>query len=176
MGSDKMNLEVAGEALWRRQARVLREAGAERVLLIRRPGQGLPEGITTRRDLYANSGPLAGLQAALVGAAEPWIAVLAVDMPGIDAAWFRWLGGFCGPGIGVMVGGAEGFEPLAAIYPREALAEITGRLQRRDLALQRLARNLAESGRLRVLPVSANAAGRTANLNTPGQFVRWSVV
>jgi len=176
MGSDKLSLELAGEPLWRRQTRVLRAAGAERVLLVRRPDQPLPAGGWGGRDVYANSGPLAGLQAALIGAVEPWAAVLAVDMPGIGPDWFNWLRGFCRPGSGAIVRQPGGFEPLAAIYPREALAEATARLQRRELALQRLVANLAESGRLSVVPVPAAWSGRTANLNTPAEFVRWSVV
>jgi len=176
MGSDKMNLEIAGEPLWLRQTRVLREAGAERVLLVRRPGQAVPDGIAVGRDRYMDSGPLAGLHAALLGAADPWVAVLAVDMPGIDAAWFRWLGSFCRPGTGAVVRQADGFEPLAAIYPRKALPEITARLQRRDLSLQGLAGSLAQAGRLHVLAVPANSAARTANLNTPLEIVRWAVV
>jgi len=170
MGSDKFDLGVAGEPLWRRQAAVLRAAGAERVALVRRPGQATPEGAICWRDLYSGAGPLAGLHAALARLTEPWMAVLAVDMPGIDAGWFRWLAGFCRPGVGAMARHAEACEPLAAIYPRGALPEVTARLQRKDLSLQRLASSLARTGRLRLVPLPTAMRGRVRSLNTPEQL------
>src|SRR5688572_12672293 len=82
MGSDKALLRLGGEALWRRQVRVLRRAGAEPVAVIRREGQaGLGRGAKVLQDMFIGAGPLAGLHAALAAAEGSWVAVLAVDMP-----------------------------------------------------------------------------------------------
>ena len=166
MGSDKSEIVFQGEPLWRRQIGILREAGAEEVVLVRRPGQSVPAGVTCLRDSAVDAGPLAGLHAALAPGSAPFIAVLAVDMPGIDAAWFRWLLASCRPGAGAMGSHGEICEPLAAIYPAEAFAEIAARLERRDLSLQRLAVALAAAGRMTLLPLSPAAAAQTASVNT----------
>jgi molybdopterin-guanine dinucleotide biosynthesis protein A/aminoglycoside phosphotransferase (APT) family kinase protein len=173
LGSDKAEIRVGGEPLWSRQLRVLRDAGASPVALVRRPGQPSPQGVRVLRDLVDGAGPLAGLHAALASGPGPWIAVLAVDMPGIGPAWFRRLLGFCRPGCGAMARHAEACEPLAAIYPAEAMAAVTERLRRRDLSLQGLARELAASGRMMLVPLSAAEAPGAGSLNTAAQLASW---
>jgi molybdopterin-guanine dinucleotide biosynthesis protein A len=167
MGGDKAQLRVDGEPLWQRQVRVLRGAGAERVVLVRRRGQAPIEYPDCVLDVFADSGPLAGLHAALAIGGHPWVALLAVDMPGIDAAWFSWLRGFCRPGAGAIARHARSLEPLAAIYPGEALADITDRLDRRELSVRRFALGLAAAGRMAVVGLPAAETHRVASLNTP---------
>jgi len=167
MGRDKADVAVDGEPLWMRQVRVLRGAGAQRIVVIRRRGQAPIGAADCRLDVFARSGPLAGLHAALAIAGHRWVAVLAVDMPGIDPAWFVWLRGFCRPGVGAIARHAKALEPLAAIYPALAREEVAGRLARRDLSVRRLALELAAAGRMVVAPLAAGAVGRVASLNTP---------
>lgn len=167
MGRDKAEVRVEGEPLWKRQVRVLRGAGAERVLVIRRRDQAAIGPCDCRLDVYSRSGPLSGLHAALLVGGHRWVAVLAVDMPGIDAAWFAWLRGFCRPGVGAIARHAQALEPLAAIYPAQARAEVAGRLARRDLSVRRLALGLAAAGRMAVATLPAGASPRSASLNTP---------
>lgn len=167
MGRDKAKVILDGEPLWRRQVRVLRGAGAERIVLVRRRDQAPLGYADCRLDVFARSGPLAGLHAALGIGGHPWVAVLAVDMPGISPAWFSWLRGFCRPGAGAIARHAQSLEPLAAIYPAEARGEIAGRLARRDLSVRRLALGLAAAGRMAVVTLPAGAVGRVASLNAP---------
>jgi molybdopterin-guanine dinucleotide biosynthesis protein A/molybdopterin-guanine dinucleotide biosynthesis protein len=94
------------------------------------------------------------------------LGVLAVDMPEIDAAWFRWLSGFCRPGVGAVVRTTAGFEPLAAIYPREALAAVVSHLELGDGSLQHLVAALVEAQRLVVVPLPAGRQNCIINLNT----------
>jgi Molybdopterin-guanine dinucleotide biosynthesis protein A len=167
MGRDKAMLRVGGEPLWRRQVRVLREAGAEPVAVVRRVGQKALGGEAMLWDAWEDAGPLAGVEAALRAAKGRWVAVLAVDMPGIDAAWFRWLRGFCTAGCGAVVRHAEGSEPLAAIYPREALAVVSRRLRDGRRSMQELVTALARGRRVRLVQVTDADAGRWRNWNTP---------
>jgi molybdenum cofactor guanylyltransferase len=167
MGRDKAFVEVDGEPLWKRQVAVLRAAGALRVALVRRRGQeaiGYPDCLF---DAFVGCGPLAGIHAALGTGGHPLVAVLAVDMPGIDAAWFRWLRGSCGPGTGAVAVGPRGLEPLAAIYPAEAFPEVSARIARRDLSVQGLARGLAAEGMMAVVGLPAAYADRVSSLNAP---------
>jgi molybdopterin-guanine dinucleotide biosynthesis protein A len=167
MGRDKAQVVVDGDPLWRRQVRVLRGAGAERVVLIRRRDQPAIESADCRLDVFSCSGPLAGLHAALGIGGHPWVAILAVDMPGIDAAWFAWLRGLCRPGVGAVARHAQALEPLAAIYPAQARAEVAARLARRELSVRRLALGLAAAGHMAVAPLPAGSARLAASLNAP---------
>ena len=174
MGADKAELKLAGIPLWRRQEQVLWGAGADAVVLIRRPGQPAPVGLPCCRDTYPDVGPLAGLQAALSAGTAEQVAVLAVDMPGIDPGWFHWLLRFCRPGRGAMARHGEACEPLAAIYPIEALGEIEFRLRRGEHSLQSLALALATQGRLALVPLPAEFAPAVRSLNRPEDWEDFS--
>ena len=172
MGRDKAGLPHEGRPMWERQAGILRAAGAEPITFVRAPGQaplGLPDDLLLWHDIYTDAGPLAGLHAALSHTRTLLIAVLAVDMPRIDAWWYQWLGSYCGSNIGAMACRPDGrFEPLAAIYPRTALAEVTRRLGDADRSLQSLAAALMERHLLRNVPLPEGDLWRVTNWNTPG--------
>jgi molybdopterin-guanine dinucleotide biosynthesis protein A len=168
MGRDKAFLDAGGGPLWMRQVRVLRESGAERVVVARRRGQAPLPCSGCLFDVFAGSGPLAGLHAALSAAGgHAWVAVLAVDMPGVGPAWFARLRRFCRPGVGALARHSLSVEPLAAIYPREALGEVALRLGRRDLSVRRLALGLAAAGRMEVVTLAAAAAAAAESVNAP---------
>jgi molybdopterin-guanine dinucleotide biosynthesis protein A len=172
MGQDKALLTLDGEPLWLRQTHVLREAGAGIIGVVRQRKQtalALPPGIHLWHDAVIGAGPLAGLDAALSACETEWLAVLATDMPRIDAGWFQWLGGFCQAGCGAMARQPDGHEPLAAIYPRAALAEVTPRLQGGQRSLQPLADALIAAGRLTSVALPPAEVWRVANWNTPAQ-------
>jgi molybdopterin-guanine dinucleotide biosynthesis protein A len=176
MGRDKAQLTLNGEPFWRRQARILQRAGAGTVGIVRQPTQApldLPPGIALWHDSVADAGPLAGLHAALLHCTTEWLAVVATDMPAIDASWFQWLRGHCRPGCGAMVRHVNGdHEPLAAIYPRAALLEVTRRLAAGPRSLQSLADALIAAGQLTSLTLPPGDAWRTANWNTPAEANR----
>ncbi len=168
MGCDKAMLAWRGEPLWQRQRRVLREFGAAPVTIVRRRGQTqLGGNVPLLYDAIEGGGPLAGLHAALLACRTHLLAVLAVDMPQIDAAWFRWLRSFCRPGVGAVVYIPTGFEPLAAIYPREALGAVTSHLRSGDRSLQHVVTALVRTVRLVAVPLPASEWRRLMNWNTP---------
>jgi|GEM_PF-442287 len=173
LGRDKAEVSLHGEPLWRRQLGVLRAAGAMETVIVRRPGQTAPPGVACWRDSVVDVGPLGGLYAALVPQSAPWVAVLAVDMPGIDAAWFRWLAGFCHPGVGAMARHDAACEPLAAIYPAEALAEIQAHLDRQDYSLQRLAAALEAAGRMTLVSLPSDRKSCVVSINTAANLEFW---
>jgi molybdenum cofactor guanylyltransferase len=167
MGRDKADVRLGGEPLWKRQVRMLRQAGAARVVLVRRRDQA-PIGYgDVRFDVFSRAGPLAGLHCALGIGCDPWVAVVAVDMPGIDPAWFAWLMGFCRPGRGAVARHSQSLEPLAAIYPAGLAPEAAGRLARHDFSVRRFVLELAAAGRMEVVTLPAAAAGRAASLKEP---------
>jgi molybdopterin-guanine dinucleotide biosynthesis protein A len=173
MGRDKAALMIGEIPLWQRQVLLLQSAGAGVVGVVRRPGQpalGLSAQIPLWQDAVAGIGPLAGLHAALAACPTPWLAVVATDMPRIEAAWFQWLGGFCAPGRGAMAQRSDGtFEPLAAIYPQAALTEATQRLAGPDFSLQALAKSLVAQQCLASVPLPDADLWQVENWNTPAE-------
>lgn len=171
MGRDKATLAHEGRPLWARQAGVLRESGADPVAIVRAPGQaplGLSDDLLLWHDTAVGFGPLAGLHAALIHSRTMLVAVLAVDMPCIDAWWFQWLGSYCGSNVGAIACRPDGRrEPLAAVYPRSVLGEVTRQLAGPDRSLQALAAALLQRNLLRNVPLPAGELWRVANWNEP---------
>lgn len=176
MGRDKARIAWQGQPLWRRQMRILELAGADPVrLVLRRRQRSLGAPARELRDLRPDSGPLAGLEAALLALPDcAWVAVLAVDLPRIDSRWFTRLRRRCRPGVGVIARDAHGFEPLAAIYPQRALGVIGRRLGEGRLALQGLVSELVRRRWMISLRLSAADRRRLVNWNEPGDLGRAS--
>ena len=57
------------------------------------------------------------------------------------------------------------FEPLAAIYPQEALPNVQSALSGEDFSLQTLAGRLAAEGKLRVVSVTSQERNLFLNVN-----------
>lgn len=174
MGRDKATLLLASEPLWQRQVRLLRELGASPVGVVRRPGQpALDLDATTPLwlDTIADIGPLAGLHAALSHCPAEFLAVVATDMPRLDARWFEWLLAACDPGCGAVAQHPDGrYEPLAAVYPRAALASVARLAQQGPCALQTLLQDLREQHLMQALPLSPARAAHAISWNTPADY------
>jgi molybdopterin-guanine dinucleotide biosynthesis protein A len=145
MGSDKAFLEVDGEPLFCRQARILREAGAEPVLLSGRKGFDYrAAGVPVILDETPGLGPVGGILSALGNVKTQRLFVLAVDLPGMTSGFLRRLSTLSNrcviPHTGVH------WEPLAAIYTVEIGALARERIGRGQLALQGLAADLIRRG------------------------------
>ena len=173
MGRDKAGLIVGKEPLWQRQVKVLRAAGASVVGIVRRPGQPAlapPADVPLWQDTVSGIGPLAGLHAALTACPTGWLAVIATDMPRLEAGWFEWLGGLCSPDCGAIARRNDGaFEPLAAIYPKAALAEVTARMVGPDFSLQALIAALITQKILVSVPLLDSDLWQVENWNTPAE-------
>jgi molybdopterin-guanine dinucleotide biosynthesis protein A len=169
MGRDKATLRLKGKALWRRQIAVLREAGADPVWIGRRSDQAkLGRGARVLFDELSGMGPIAGLHSAFQTTETGWVAVLAVDMPAIEADWFAKLFAQCSDGVGAVVRHADGFEPLAAIYPRKAFETVSRHVEAKEYSLQGLITALIRAKRMRVVRLPESERGRVANWNEPG--------
>lgn len=169
MGSDKALLALPdGRALWERQYAVLQEAGATEIFISARPEQTwVPSTLIVVRDATPDAGPLAGVVAALERAQHGHVAVLAVDLPGMQAEWFKFLLAACVPGAGVVGRQGEYFEPLAAIYPKELMLSGREALARGEFSLQRFLASAVAEGRMRVLPVTQARVALFENWNEP---------
>ena len=170
MGRDKALLEIDRVPLWQHQRATLVHAGAAEIFLSARPDQAwtptaAPHFAAVVHDRFPNCGPLAGITAALERAAHPHLAVLAIDLPRIDAGWFATLRTACAPGVGAVGRRGEFFEPLAAIYPRELMPFARAALARGELSLQRLLAVAVAQRLLLVHEITPAEAARFENWN-----------
>ena len=170
MGCDKALLEFEGRPLWRRQWDLLAGAGAgERFLSVRAEQDWAPADVIKISDATPDTGPLAGIVAALERCSTPLLLVLAVDLPGMQAAYLRKLHERCGPARGVVPwrrGGRP--EPLCAIYPREVLAEARELLKHGHNAVTGLAATAGSLGLIRTIAIEAEDEPLFVNWNSPG--------
>lgn len=174
MGTEKALLRVNDRSLWQRQSELLRQAGASEVFLSARPDQSWANDAAVAShfdaivgDVSLDCGPLAGIAAALQRVTGAHLAVLAIDLPAMDAGWFRRLAGVAEPAVGI-VGRRDGFfEPLAALYPRELCGRAEAALAAKEFSLQRWIANAVADGAMRVTEISAREAALFQNWNTP---------
>ena len=173
MGRDKALLDFAGDGvpMWRRQREVLRAAGAAEIFISARDDQAWlaqADGFSAVLfDGVSVGGPIIGVTAGLERASHPHLAVLAIDLPRMDAAWFSALWAECAPGIGIVGKRGEFFEPLAAIYPKELMMDGWDALVRGDFSLQRFLAAAVAGGKMRVHEITAAEAPRFENWNEP---------
>ena len=139
MGRPKSGLEWHGSTLLRRTAGIMARATSGPVVVVRAPGQHLPElpeGVLVADDPREGRGPLQGIAAglaALSGRAEVAF-VGSTDMPFLHPAFIRRVLGVLeeSEGTDVALPVARGYQqPLAAGY-RVSLAEAAERLVMQD--------------------------------------------
>ncbi|HYJ03825.1 MAG TPA: molybdenum cofactor guanylyltransferase [Chthoniobacterales bacterium] len=171
MGRDKATVIFHDEPLWRRQLRVLRDLRLEKVFVsARTESSWLPIDSEILLDEPPSRGPLSGLAKALEQMQTSHLLVLAVDMPFMTREQLQSLCGHATEGCGVVPVVGERAEPLAAIYPKEAAPDFASALAGPDYSLQSLVRQLAASGKVRLLPVPSEDEDLFLSLNKPSDF------
>jgi molybdopterin-guanine dinucleotide biosynthesis protein A len=169
MNADKARLTVPGGTLLERVLGQLAPYFDE-VLVSASPGQKVDVGTALERagpkpkvvrDEAPGLGPLGGLQAGLKAARFDVCAVVACDIPDIEAKLLRQLVRAAARAeIAVPVTPDGEFEPLFAVYRRSVVAEIEKLLSCGERSLIPL------FGRCRTATVPLGDAGRLRNLNT----------
>jgi molybdopterin-guanine dinucleotide biosynthesis protein A len=110
------------------------------------------------------------LAAALTNLRAPHLLALAVDLPWMRSRHLAQLLTMRRPGVGVAPVMDGRFEPLCAIYPREAGLAANEALARDERALQILVRRLVEAGQMQTYAVPAAERALYRNLNSPADF------
>ena len=189
MGRDKSALTVNGEPLWQRQLAVLRATNpAELFISGKSDGPYADCGVEILADEIPDCGPLGGIATALRRCTSERLLVLAVDMPAMTAEFLRSLleesqrtGMGIVPSVAadgrrradrdrsarLLPSAATGIEPLAAIYPRAALAIADECLRTGERKLEAFIRKLEASQLVSVRPVADQEAAIFANWNEP---------
>ncbi|HMG06692.1 MAG TPA: molybdenum cofactor guanylyltransferase [Chthoniobacterales bacterium] len=171
MGVDKATIIFRGRPLWQRQVELLRTLGPEKIFVSARTDPSwLPRNVEVILDEPPSRGPLSGLTKALEKLETSHLVTLAVDMPFMTSEQMAKLWSLAAIDCGVLPMIGEKAEPLAAIYPREAACELSTALSGADFSLQRLSRNLVQSGKLSIFQVPAGDAELYRSVNAPGDF------
>jgi molybdopterin-guanine dinucleotide biosynthesis protein A len=187
MGRDKSALPVNGEPLWQRQLAVLRATNPAGIFISGKcdgPYSGC--GVEILADEIPDSGPLGGIATALRRCTSDRLVVLAVDMPAMTADFLRALldaSNRHATGIvpslaadarsparissAAMESERRHLEPLAAVYPRAALAVADECLRAGERKLEVFIRSLESCGLASVHPVGVEDAALFANWNKP---------
>ena len=185
MGRPKAALEWQGSTLLHRTAQIVAQATSGPVVVVRAPGQELPElpeGVHVADDPREGKGPLQGIAAglaALMGRADIAF-VSSTDLPFLHPAFIRRVLGILEEDgtADVALPVARGYQqPLAAGY-RVSLAETAERLVRQDqlrpafLFGQCRVRTLDEAELLRdpVLAALDPDLDSVLNVNTPADY------
>jgi len=182
MGRDKAFLIVENEPLWLRQWSRLRAIVGHEPLVSVRSGAAISSsgtgpdgrvGAENLRYVYDDgaSGPLGGILAAFDAIADAThLAVLAVDLPFVEVAWWEGLKRSCVAtrgAVGRRSGDDESWEPVAAIYPRSMLAAMRRAKEEGRLSLQRLVASAVAEGQLTEVAITSEQARFFRNWNTP---------
>jgi molybdopterin-guanine dinucleotide biosynthesis protein A len=166
MGKDKATVLFRGKLLWEKQLDLLRKLEPEEILVSARTDPPWrPDDVQVVTDDPPSRGPLSGLAASLAKMRSAHLLALAIDMPFMSEIYLRYLCDQIEPGIGVVPKIDNCAEPLAAIYPQEAAGEVRAALSGTDYSLQTLTSRLAETGKLRAIPVTEQNRKLFLNVN-----------
>jgi molybdopterin-guanine dinucleotide biosynthesis protein A len=165
MGADKANLPIPGGTLI---GRILRQVEGmfDEILISVSKGQAVDTpGGRTVEDAAPGQGPMAGILAGLKAAKNDLCAVLACDIPDVDAGFLRGLVGKARDFDIVVPVSPEGlFEPLFAVYRRSVIPEIESLVRAGEYSI------LLLFERCRTRKAMLKDSGWLRNLNTPEDY------
>ena len=172
MGRDKRFLPLDGESLLARTLRKGRAAGFRSIVLAaegeRSDLTALAKeyGVQLVTDEIPAQGPAAAIAAGLAAAETEWSLVLSGDMPFYDFELVRALLSAAEGDAQVVLPTLSGYwQPLAALYRRDAGAVFAAAIARGDRKLGIILRELA----VREVPLTVDA-GLLFNVNTPAAY------
>src|SRR6476661_964598 len=129
MGKDKATVLFRGKPLWEVQLGLLRKLNPSEILLSAKTDPSWrPADVQFVADDLPSRGPLSGLAASLTRMRAQHLLSLAIDMPFMTAEYLKFLSNQIEPCRGVIAKIEDRFEPLAAIYPHEALTNFQSAL------------------------------------------------
>jgi len=176
MGQNKALMPFLGQPLIERVVQRVKSAAAELILITNQPEQFAYLGLPLVADLIPGKGPLGGLFTSLTVASFPVVAVIACDMPFVNAALLETQRDLLAGGDWdvVIPHSEEGLEPLHALYRKESCLPAI----RRALDENRL-RMVSWLGDVKVREMSLAEIIRIdpdqrafMNVNTPDEFRR----
>ena len=171
MGEDKATILFRSVPLWKIQLDLLRKLQPQELLVSAQIDPSWrPADVQFVADEEPSRGPLSGLAAALSQIKTQHLLALAIDLPFMAENYLRDLCQRTRPNCGVVPAIEDRFEPLAAIYPREACLDVVAALSGNDFSLQSVVRKLIAGRKLQPVQVSEEESALFRNLNKPADL------
>lgn len=168
MGRDKAVLEWSGVPLWQLQLKKLRALLPDTIFLSARSDKAWrPRDVALVLDDRDARGPLSGIAAASRVCESDHLLVLAIDLPLMSVSYLQGMVQRVRREVGIVPIIGERFEPVAAIYPRQA-ADVFSDSAR---SLQTLLRELVNRGRMIAAEVKPGAHELFRNVNEPADLI-----
>jgi molybdenum cofactor guanylyltransferase len=138
MGEDKRHLVVGEQTLLERGLHVLRSVFQEVLVVVAQNSP--PLGIDARvvQDLVPDRGSLGGLYTGLVQAANPWVFVVACDMPFLNPAVIAQFTSRRGIADIAMAKLGTRLQPMHALYGKRCLPVMEQMIRARQLKIQEM--------------------------------------
>jgi len=176
MGFDKQLLEAGGRTVVEQLIVQLKARFADVLVTSPTPQLYAASQVGVIQDVYRDSGPLAGIHAALLHAQSRWVFITACDMPYLELPYIDFMiQRLHGADYGACVTEVHGrLQPFHAFYSRDALPLLDTHLQRGHCSVTRFLREI----KALVIPEEEAAPlvpGWRAflNLNTPQEYARF---
>ncbi|RMH63019.1 MAG: molybdenum cofactor guanylyltransferase [Calditrichaeota bacterium] len=139
-GAPKTEALLARKTLLEHAVDIARRV-SEDVILIGRMEER-PEGVSAvHPDLVSGCGPVCGIYTALHYCSKPWLAVMPVDMPLLDASVYRFLYPLVRQGHPVVARSHKGLEPLVSLWPADTKDVFEQAIQNGAYRLYEILRN-----------------------------------
>ncbi len=193
MGRDKAFLTFQGKPLIEHALQLVRDAGADEVLISGRPEQDFSAyNCPGLLDLKPDCGPLGGIERGLHAATHPMVLLLAVDLPHMTGDCLRWLTSATvgtdtfprvpdfrdengdvdkrvptGSGTGAVPTHDGQLEPLVACYLKAAHEIVIAMLREKQFAAREFAARCTREGLARTLEVPVEHTPCFRNWNSP---------
>ncbi|HUS93942.1 MAG TPA: molybdenum cofactor guanylyltransferase [Patescibacteria group bacterium] len=171
MGTDKSFVPFRGRPLIEHVLEKVNKLGNETIIITNNPAGYDYLGLPIFGDLYANLGPLGGLHSALHHAANPYILLVACDMPWLSRPLLTYLVSLRTTGDVVVPRWDKYPEPMHAVYRKSCLDSVESNLRTGNLKL------ISFYGEVSVRFVNRDEIehfdpeGQSfANVNTPGDL------
>lgn len=169
MGRDKATLEINGLPLWKKQWKLLSDLSPDSLFRsLCQPVHWGSESEPVIWDLVDQGGPLVGIYSSLKKVSTPYCMILAVDLPNMELEYLTRLLAIAKKGrCGVVPQHLGLFEPLVAIYPKQAIAFMEPFIQSKHFVLQDLIKVLREQRLVQELEIEPASRKFFENWNQP---------
>jgi molybdopterin-guanine dinucleotide biosynthesis protein A len=130
MGTDKSFVRLLGKPLIEHLLERIKGLGEETILITNRQAEYVHLGLPMFSDVLPEKGSLGGIYTAIHYSQQPYILVIACDMPFVNPDLLRYMIGLADGSYEVIVPRVEGYpEGLHAIYHKDCLEPIRQRLE-----------------------------------------------
>ena len=165
-GSPKHDVHIQGETLLERTRRILNEAIGTPALI---------SGSDELPDRRSDTGPLGGIETAFLETTEPFLIVVACDMPGLTAPLLQSLATNPSDADLVVPFVDNRLHPLCARWHRRTLPGITSALDSGNYRVHELLKTLTVTKLTEtdLLEIGIDAAKNLWNINRPEDLLRY---